>query len=237
MRVKKWILENRLTSILVIVYFGLFIFARQLAMKSIHNSMYFIKEMILIMPVIFILTALLDLWVPKNRIVEVLGKDSKMKGVFLSFVIGSMSCGPIYAAFPMCKMLHKKGASIRNIIIILSSWAVIKVPMLINELKFLGMKFMITRWILTVISIILFSYIASRVISEEDLPIEDEIKKEGLFVKQSQCIGCKICFNNHQDIFDFENKKARVKLDSKTLKPQTAITISKICPVDAIKYE
>ena len=40
-----------------------------------------------------------------------------------------------------------------SIIIILSSWAVIKIPMLLNEAKFLGAKFMIIRWLLTVIAI------------------------------------------------------------------------------------
>ena len=108
------------------------------------------------MPVIFVLTALLDLWVPKDKIVKLLGKESKIKGVVLSVILGSISAGPIYAAFPLCVMLQKKGASIRNLIIILSAWAVIKVPMLLNEMKFLGLKFMAIRWALTLISIIVF---------------------------------------------------------------------------------
>ena len=73
------------------------------------------------MPVIFVLTALLDLWVPKEKIMKYLGKDAKAKGVVLSLVLGSISAGPIYAAFPLCVMLHKKGASVRNLVIILSA--------------------------------------------------------------------------------------------------------------------
>jgi hypothetical protein len=41
--------------------------------------------------------------------------------------------------------------SISNIVIILSTWAVIKVPMLLNESKFLGTKIMFNRWVLTTV--------------------------------------------------------------------------------------
>jgi hypothetical protein len=44
----------------------------------------------------------------------------------------------------------------RNLVIILSAWAVIKVPMLLNELKFLEFEFMAVRWVLTVIAIVVF---------------------------------------------------------------------------------
>ena len=85
-------------------------------------SGYYIEEMLMIMPVIFILTALLDIWVPKEKIMQYLGKDAKTKGVFLSFVVGSISAGPVYAAFPMCVMLHKKGASILKFVIFLRNF-------------------------------------------------------------------------------------------------------------------
>lgn len=156
--------------IVILAYLALFIIRRDMAVESIRNSGYYIKEMLLIMPVVFVLTALLDVWVPKEKILRFLGKDAGVKGIFLSFVIGSISAGPLYAAFPMCVMLHTKGASLRNIVIILSSWAVIKVPMLINEFKYLGLQFMAVRWVLTVIAIVLFSWITSKIVKDDDIP-------------------------------------------------------------------
>ena len=117
------------------MYIAVFAINPSMGSASVKNSGYYIKEMLMIMPVIFILTALLDLWVPKEKIMQFLGRDAGAKGIFLSFVVGSISAGPIYAAFPMCVMLHKK-CLYPNIVIILSSWAVIKVPMLLNEAKF-----------------------------------------------------------------------------------------------------
>lgn len=192
--------------------------------------------MLMIMPVIFVLTALLDMWVPKEKIMKFLGKDAKAKGVFLAFVVGSISAGPIYAAFPMCVMLHKKGASIRNIIIILSSWAVIKIPMLLNETKFLGPKFMIIRWILTVIAIIIFSWIASKMLKDEDLPGET-VTKTGLSLNRDACMGCTLCVKNYSELFEIQGRKAMIKTyDKTTIDKEKLQNMIKACPVNAIEY-
>lgn len=234
MTMVKKIKENLFLIAVVLVYIIIFIANPAMGMESVKGSGYYIKEMLMIMPVIFILTALLDIWVPKEKIMQYLGKDAKLKGVFLSFVVGSISAGPVYAAFPMCAMLHKKGASIRNIVIILSSWAVIKVPMLINEAKFLGPKFMAVRWILTIISIIIFSWIADKMIKDKDLPGE-VLTQAGLHINRDACMGCTLCAQSYPEVFEMENKRAFVKsyekLDMHRLK--NAI---KSCPVNAISY-
>jgi uncharacterized membrane protein YraQ (UPF0718 family) len=236
MTILKKIKENLFLVAVALAYIIMLIINPTMGLESVKNSGYYIKEMLMIMPVIFILTALLDLWIPKVKIMRYLGKDAGVKGVFLSFVVGSISAGPIYAAFPMCVMLHKKGASIRNIVIILSSWAVIKVPMLLNEAKFLGLKFMAIRWVLSVLAIIVFSWIAAKIIKDEDLPAEGKLKS-GVYINRDACRGCTICSKNYPELFEMERKKAIVKThkgDSLDLdKLQEAI---KACPVTAIEY-
>ena len=174
MKILKKAKDNIFLILIATSYILLFVIKPDMGVTSIKNSAYYIKEMLMIMPVIFVLTALLDTWIAKEKITKYLGKESKVKGIILSFVLGSISAGPIYAAFPMCVMLHKKGASVRNLVIILSSWAVIKVPMLLNEAKFLGIKFMAIRWVLTVIAIVVFSWIASKIVKDEDIVQKEE---------------------------------------------------------------
>lgn len=228
--------ENLFLILVVLAYIIMFIIKPPMGIESIKNSGYYIKEMLMIMPVIFVLTALLDMWVPKEKIMKFLGKDAKAKGVFLAFVVGSISAGPIYAAFPMCVMLHKKGASIRNIIIILSSWAVIKIPMLLNETKFLGPKFMIIRWILTVIAIIIFSWIASKMLKDEDLPGET-VTKTGLSLNRDACMGCTLCVKNYSELFEIQGRKAMIKTyDKTTIDKEKLQNMIKACPVNAIEY-
>lgn len=203
--------------------------------KGIENSIYYIKEMLMIMPVIFVLTALLDSFVPKKTIVKFLGRDSKIKGTLFAFVLGSISAGPIYAAFPVCVTLHKKGASIKNIIIILSSWAVVKIPMLLNEAKFLGLKFMAFRWVLTIIAILVFSYIADGIIKDSDLPDTEIDKKKGVCINTNACMGCTACTKKYPELFVMDGKKVIVNSEVEVDKGKLTTAIN-ACPVKAISY-
>ncbi|QIB26525.1 permease [Caloranaerobacter azorensis] len=172
MKIKK----NKLLTLVSLTYLILFLVNTDKAILSVKNSMYYVKEMLEIMPAIFVITALIEKNVPKKVILNNLGENSGFKGIILSFIFGSFSADPIYAAFPICRTLIKKGASVSNIVIILSSWAVIKVPMLLNEAKFLGIKFMFLRWILTIISILCMSYLVSLFVKRSNVPnIEKKI--------------------------------------------------------------
>lgn len=232
----KKIKDHMFIIIILVVYISIFIIKPQIGIKAFNNTRYYIKEMLMIMPVVFLLTALLDTWVPKESIMRYLGNKSKTKGIILSFVLGSISAGPIYAAFPICVTLHKKGASVRNIVIILSSWAVIKIPMLINEMKFLGLKFMTIRWILTVVAILIFSWIASKIVRDDDILQKNDNSKTGVIINNNVCIGCTLCTKSYPELFEMQNKRATVKkYDFKVDEDRLKKTLDS-CPVNAIKY-
>jgi len=207
-------LKNNMFLVLIATtYTVLGILIPDKAIESLVNSLYYIKEMLIIMPVILLLTSLIEAWVPKKSIENALGEGSGIKGTIFSFLLGSFSAGPIYAAFPVSKMLLKKGASISNIVVMLSTWAVIKIPMLANEAKFLGPKFMVMRWVLTTISIFTMAYITSKIVKKEDIPMDDILSNENgsiLYVNDQYCIGCGICTKIAPDNFVLENKVAKV---------------------------
>ena len=233
MKVINKVKENLFIIFIAIAYIAMFIINPGMGVASVKNSFYYIKEMIMIMPVIFVLTALLDLWVPKEKIMKYLGKEAKSKGVVLSLALGSISAGPIYAAFPLCVMLHKKGASVRNLVIILSAWAVIKVPMLLNELKFLGFEFMAVRWVLTVIVIIAFSWITAKIVKDDDLP-QLRANQSGPSINRSACMGCSLCTKNYPELFEIQNKKASLKEISEEIDQEKLMEAVNSCPVKAI---
>lgn len=133
--------------------------------RSSGEAIYYIREMFEIMPVVFGMVVLIEVWLPRKLIEKHMGNHSGIMGIVLAFLMGMLSAGPIYAAFPITRVLYKKGASTRNIVIILSSWAVIKVPMLVNEAKFLGIKFMVIRWILTIIGILIIGVVMDKAMS------------------------------------------------------------------------
>ncbi|MGI6702755.1 MAG: permease [Clostridia bacterium] len=232
----KKIKENLFLVFIVLAYAVILLMKPQMGVQAVQNSGYYIKEMLLIMPVIFILTALLDTWVPKQTIMKYLGQESKFKGIVLSFALGSVSAGPVYAAFPICIMLHKKGATIKNIVIILSSWAVIKIPMLLNEMKFLGAKFMIVRWVLTIIAITIFSWITSQIVKNDDLPKENDESEAGLNINVDACMGCALCVQEYKELFEMNNRKAYIKEHSFEPDQDKLKKAINRCPVNAIEF-
>ena len=110
-----------------------------------------------------VILGLFAVWVPKDIVVKHLGKTSGIKGIFLAIILGALPTGPLYVAFPMAAALLEKGAKISNITIFLSAWACIKIPQEMVELRFLGVKFMFLRLILTIIFVIIMGLFIERV--------------------------------------------------------------------------
>jgi ferredoxin len=236
-RILRVIRENLFLTVVFLGYIALFVARPETGAAAAGNSVYYIKEMLSIMPVIFVLTALLDVWVPKQTIIKLLGSGSGIRGLVFSFILGGISAGPIYAAFPFCVMLHKKGASIRNIVVILSSWAVIKAPMLLNEVKFLGAPFMATRWVLTVTAILIFSWITARIVRDEDFPQEEtQSKKSGISVNSDACLGCALCARSCSEFFVMQGGKAAVRESAPIIDEEALRYAIENCPVGAIEY-
>lgn len=159
----------------------------------------YLKEMLQVMPAVFILTALISTWVSRDVISAHLGSSSGMRGRLASVAIGSISAGPIYAAFPIAQTLMHKGASIGNVVIIISSWAVIKIPMLAVEARFLGPRFTLLRYLWTVPSILLIGAICNRVLAGVDQqtqtadPASDAPRLEERILQELPRLHCKAC--------------------------------------------
>ena len=69
-KITKILKENLFTAIIIIAYALIFILKPETGITAVGNSGYYLKEMLMIMPVIFVLTALLDVWVPKETIMN-----------------------------------------------------------------------------------------------------------------------------------------------------------------------
>ncbi|MDM8533617.1 permease [Clostridiaceae bacterium HSG29] len=155
--------------VVLILYVIVFFISREKFFEAINSFYLVLKDMIQVLPPVMILSGLISVWVPKEIITKNFGKSSGFKGKLISIFIGSVSAGPIYAAFPLTQTLLYKGASIENTIIILSSWAVMKVPMLIVESKFLGLPFAVSRYLLTLPGILIMAYFANRLLSRKEV--------------------------------------------------------------------
>ena len=123
------------------------------------NFWSFLKEMILALPVMFVLVGLFDVWVSKEKVQKHIGETSGIKGVLLIMLLAFLQAGPLYAAFPVAYILWKKGTSAKNIFIYLSSASIAKIPMLAFEIGFLGIKFSLLRILISIPIFIILSII------------------------------------------------------------------------------
>jgi uncharacterized membrane protein YraQ (UPF0718 family) len=72
-----------------------------------------IIEMLKILPCAFILIALFEQWVKQETVIRHLGNDSGVRGYLWALLLGSMTVGGLYVAFPLAYTLRKKGASLK----------------------------------------------------------------------------------------------------------------------------
>ncbi|HKL60048.1 MAG TPA: permease [Sphaerochaeta sp.] len=142
-----------------LVYIALFIFAPSTAQSSSRVTWEYFLEMVFILPPVFILMGLMEVWLPKDKIQKWLGNDSGIRGGIFSLALGTLPTGPLYVAFPLAASLLHKGASVTNVVIFLGSWAALKIPQLMVEVKFLGWGFALTRFILTTIALVIMGLV------------------------------------------------------------------------------
>ncbi len=162
--------------IMALVYLGLAIWLPATAQRTAVVAVDYIREMALIIPPVFILMGLLQVWIPKEKITALIGKGSGLKGMLISFFMGTIPTGPLYMAFPLAGSLLHKGARTSNIVVFLGSWAAIKVPQLIAETQFLGPSYTALRFILTLMAVIMIGKIMEKIITIEDLPNNKEME-------------------------------------------------------------
>ncbi len=153
----------------VILLVGVVLLNRQLGIKALGIVGFSLKEMMLVIPPIFILLGLLDIWVPKETMVRYMGEDAGWLGVILAILLGSAAAGPLYGAFPIAGVFMKKGVRFTNILIFIGAWSTTKIPMFLFEMASLGTRFALTRLAIDIPGIILIAYILNFFVSKEEI--------------------------------------------------------------------
>lgn len=166
---KKWIKRYRVFLIVLIAMIVLTIFNKQLGWKAFSITGNSVIEMLLVIPPIFILLGLLDVWVPRETMIKYMGEGSGLKGVLLAIFIGSAAAGPLYGAFPVAAVFMKKGVKFMNLLIFIGAWSTTKIPMFLFEMAALGSRFSITRLLIDIPGIIIIAFLLSKMVSKKEV--------------------------------------------------------------------
>jgi uncharacterized membrane protein YraQ (UPF0718 family) len=133
------------------------------AVDAVTTIGYSLREMLLVIPPIFVLLGLMDVWVPREMLIRYMGRGSGLKGTLIAFALGSLAAGPLYAAFPIAAVLMRKGSSFFNVAVFIGAWSTTKVPMFLFEYAALGGPFALTRLAANIPAILLIALVLSRV--------------------------------------------------------------------------
>jgi len=167
-----WLKRYGFAALLLGIDLFLFSCRPLLAISALTHSAQFLWEIALIVPTVTVLMGLFDIWVPRALVEAHAGPSSGFRGVLLAMLLGTAAAGPIYAAFPVALSLRQKGARYANVVIFLGTWASIKIPMVLVETRFLGLRFAMLRLALTVPGVLAAGFIAERLLAHPRLAME-----------------------------------------------------------------
>jgi len=142
--------------------------APELGRNSFRLTAANLTEMLSILPPIFLLLGLMDVWIPRETMMKYMGRDAGLRGGLLAFAMGSAAAGPLYAAFPVSGMLLKKGVTLSNVFIFIGAWSTTKIPMLLFEASSLGWKFTAIRLLCSIAGILMISFLLEKTTSENE---------------------------------------------------------------------
>lgn len=152
---------------LALVIAAIYFINRSVGTEAFDISVSNTKEMLSLLPPIFILVGLLDVWVPKETIIRYMGEDSGWKGILMALFLGSAAAGPLYVAFPITALLLRKRARLAYILFFLGVWSTTKLPILLYEISYMGLKFTAIHIAVGLPFFLLFSMIIEKVMPED----------------------------------------------------------------------
>ncbi len=129
-----------------------------------RTSLEMIREVAGILPVMFILVGLFEVWVPRKSIERFLGREAGWKAVPWLILLATVQAGPLYGAFPVALGLARKGCSPRNVFIYLGAFSTLKIPLLTFEVGFLGWQFSLARVLLSLPAFIFVGVLVDRLV-------------------------------------------------------------------------
>jgi uncharacterized membrane protein YraQ (UPF0718 family) len=165
LKVYKWAL------IFFLVQIAIFSIDNAIGKNAFHITLSNLKQMLLLIPPIFIIMGLMDIWVPKETLIKYMGHGSGATGLLIAFVLGTIAAGPLYVAFPMGILLLKKGAKLSNVIFFLGVWSSAKLPIILFEVASLGVNFTLIHIAISLPLYLLMAFYIEKSVSKEAISL------------------------------------------------------------------
>jgi len=109
------------------------------------NFLSFAIELLKILPCAFLLIGLFEVWVKKETVEKHFGKECGIRGYAWCVLFAGTTVGGLYVALPVAYSLYSKGAKLGIVFTYIGSAALCRIPMILFEASFLGIRFSAIR--------------------------------------------------------------------------------------------
>lgn len=162
----KYIKIYKWAAVFAFIQLIIFLFDQAMGTKAFGITLSNLEQMMMLIPPIFIIMGLMDVWVPKETLMKYMGSGSGPRGLLIALVLGTVAAGPIYIAFPMGALLLKKGAKLSNVIFFFGVWSSTKLPIVLFEIASFGAKFTFLHIFVSLPLYLLIAYYIERSVPE-----------------------------------------------------------------------
>lgn len=167
----KYIKKNKFLALAVIALIILTIVDWHLSVKALDGALNNLLNMLLIVPPIFLLIGLFDVWIERETVIMLMGEKSGVKGMALAFFLGAFSAGPTIAAFPVAMIMLRKGAKYSNVIFFLMVWSSLKLPIVFYQITTIGLKLTSMINLTMLLVFIIGALLTNKVFSKEEIEL------------------------------------------------------------------
>jgi uncharacterized membrane protein YraQ (UPF0718 family) len=137
-----------------------------------YNFISFLKNMGMLLPPVFVLIGLFEVWIKKEMIEKHMGHGSDFTSYIYAILLSSTMVGGIVVALPVAISLFNKGAKPSVIYTFIFAAAICRIPMTFFEASFLGLKFTVIRLLVSLPLIIFASILMGKIF--KGIPVGNE---------------------------------------------------------------
>lgn len=121
-----------------------------------HFLAFFI-QMLKVLPCVFVVIGLFDVWVKTETVEKHLGHGSGPASYIWSVLLAGVIVGGVHVALPVAHALREKRARLGVILAFLSASGLCRIPMTLFEASFLGWKFTAVRFAVSLPLVVVFA--------------------------------------------------------------------------------
>lgn len=134
--------------------------------KMGDNFVFFAVDMLKLFPPAFILVGLFMVWVDRKTVERFFGEASGVMGFVAAIVLACTTLYPFVVVLPMAAALNKKGARLGIVLTYLGATAICRIPMTIFEASYLGLKFSLIRYVVSLPLIVISSLVIEKIVGK-----------------------------------------------------------------------